>query len=81
MFLNNIKYKWEALVENKGNNWWYKYYIDNNWKIVVDIWNWSIYYPMWNIFVKIDCKVRKVNNKWELISELDEFNLTNILKP
>ncbi|MDD2487459.1 MAG: hypothetical protein PHS92_03750 [Candidatus Gracilibacteria bacterium] len=80
MFGINRKYKGKALIENKEGSDWYDYYIDEKGKIVVDKGKGSLYFPIGNIFVKIDGKVRKVNNKGEHVNDLDEFNLSNILK-
>jgi len=83
MFLNKEnnkrEYKWEALLKEDNNLNWYKYFIDKE-RIVIEKNEWNLYYPMWNLFVKVNGIIQKINNKWEVIKEFDEFLLKEALQ-
>ncbi len=83
MFLNKEdkkrEYMWDALIKEWNNLNWYKYFIDNS-RIIIEKSESNLYYPMWNIFVRINWNIQKVNNKWEVIKEYDEFLLKEALQ-
>lgn len=76
---NKRDYRWDALLKEWNNLNWYKYFIDNS-RIVIEKSERNLYYPMWNIFVRIQGNIQKVNNKWEVIKEFDEFLLKEALQ-
>lgn len=76
---NKRDYRWDALLKEWNNLNWYKYFIDNS-RIVIEKSEKNLYYPMGNIFVRIQGNIQKVNNKWEVIKEFDEFLLKEALQ-
>ncbi|MDD4152083.1 MAG: hypothetical protein PHR68_05695 [Candidatus Gracilibacteria bacterium] len=73
------EYRGEALLKEGNKLNWYKYFIDKE-RIVIEKSESNLYYPLNNLFIRINGRIYKINTKGEVIKEFDEFLLKEALQ-